>query len=78
TKGKLDGKTFVLTGTLESLGRDEAREKIVALGGHTSESVSSKVDYVVAGDKPGSKLEKAEKLGVTVLEEKDFLSLLES
>ncbi len=73
----LYGKTFVLTGTLASLSRDEAKERIKALGGDVSESVSNKTDYVVAGENAGSKLEKAQKLGVQVLDEKQFLELLQ-
>ena len=74
--GKLKGKKFVLTGTMESLGRDEAKEKIRALGGSVSGSVSKNIDYVVAGKKAGSKLNKAESLEVKVLSEKDFLKLV--
>ncbi len=74
--GALAGKTFVLTGTLPNLTRDEARELIEARGGKVSGSVSKKTDYVVAGADPGSKLAKAEALGVAVIDEGQLRRLL--
>ncbi len=74
--GKFTGKTFVVTGTLASLSREDAHKKIRAEGGDVSSSVSKKTSYVVVGENPGSKAEKALSLGVTVLNEKDFLKLL--
>jgi DNA ligase (NAD+) len=68
-EGPLAGKTFVLTGTLPALTREAATELIMAAGGKVTSSVSKKTDYVVAGESPGSKLEKAERLGVAVLDE---------
>ena len=70
------GKTFVLTGTLPSLGRDEARDLIEKAGGKVSGSVSKKTDYVVAGEEAGSKLTKAQELGVTILDEAGLRALL--
>jgi DNA ligase (NAD+) len=74
----LAGKTFVLTGTLPSMTRDEAKERIQSKGGKVTGSVSKKTDYVVAGSEPGSKLTEAERLGVTVLDEAGLMKLLQS
>jgi len=71
------GKTFVLTGSLASMAREEAKEKIRAQGGDVSESVSKKTDYLVAGAEPGSKYEKAKKLGVKIIGEKELIHFLE-
>jgi DNA ligase (NAD+) len=73
---ELDGLTFVLTGTLPTLSREEAKEKIEAAGGKVSGSVSKKTNYVVAGEDAGSKLEKAQQLGVSVIDEKGLLQLI--
>ena len=74
--GKLSGKSFVVTGTLSSMSRDQAKDKIRALGGDISESVSSKTSYLVVGENPGSKLSKAEELEVKILKENDLIELL--
>lgn len=74
----LSGKTFVLTGTLETLKRDEAKELIEKNGGKVSSSVSKKTDYVVAGENPGSKYDKAVKIGVEILDERGLLKLIDS
>lgn len=73
----LSGKTFVLTGTLESLSRDEAKAQLRARGADVAGSVSKKTSYVVAGEEAGSKLDKARELGVTVLTETEFLRMIQ-
>lgn len=71
-----EGKTFVLTGTLQSMTRDEASEKIRLLGGKTASSVSKNTSFVIAGESAGSKLTKAQNLGVIILSEDEFLSMI--
>ena len=73
---KLEGKIFVLTGTLATLSRKEASDRIEANGGKTSSSVSKKTDFVLAGEAAGSKRTKAESLGVPILSEDEFLALI--
>lgn len=75
--GHLEGKSFVLTGSLSGLTRGEAKDKIKARGGKTKESVSRTLDYLVVGDEPGSKLDEAKKYGVKVIDEQEFIKLLE-
>ncbi|MDR2507553.1 MAG: NAD-dependent DNA ligase LigA [Candidatus Accumulibacter sp.] len=76
TRGKFSGKTFVLTGTLPTLTRDEAKALIEAAGGRVSGSVSKKTDYVIAGDSPGSKITRANMLGISVLDETQLRFLI--
>ena len=74
--GPFTGKTFVFTGTLETMGRPDAEALVRRLGGKPASSVSSKTDYVVAGPGAGSKLEKAQKLKLNILDEQQFLELI--
>ncbi len=76
TRQPLNGESWVVTGTLETMGRDEATQKLQALGARVSGSVSSKTKCVVAGEKAGSKLDKAQKLDIRVLNEQEFLEFL--
>lgn len=73
---KFAGKTFVLTGSLEHYSREEASEIIEKMGGKTSSSVSNKTDYVLAGEDAGSKLKKAQELGITIISEEEFITML--
>lgn len=73
---KFAGKTFVLTGSLEHYSREEASEIIEKMGGKTSSSVSKKTDYVLAGEDAGSKLKKAQELGITIISEEEFITML--
>lgn len=74
--GGLTGKNFVLTGSLSSLTREEAKDKIKALGGKVKESVGRETDYVVVGAEPGSKYAKAQKMGIKILAEAEFLKMI--
>ena len=76
TQNKFGGKTFVLTGTLPTMKRSEASKIIESLGGKTSSSVSKKTDFVLAGEDAGSKLTKAQSLGVTVISEEEFMAMV--
>ena len=77
-EGHLDNKIFCLTGALPTLTREEATERILSAGGRVTSSVSKKTDFLVAGEAAGSKLEKAERLEVTVLDEAALLAMLEA
>ena len=72
----LMGKIFVITGTLKSMSREKAEAKIKNLGGKATSSISTKTSYLVLGENPGSKLEKANNLGVPILTEDEFMSML--
>lgn len=73
---KFKGKSFVLTGTLSSMSREEAKEKIISLGGTVLSAVSKNTDFVVVGENPGSKFDKAQKLGIQILTEEEFLKMI--
>ena len=75
---KLTGKSFVVTGSISSMSRNEAKDKIRALGGDISESVSSRTSYLVVGENPGSKFDKAQELGVEILNEENFIKLIKA
>jgi DNA ligase (NAD+) len=74
--GKLEGKAFVFTGALKDLTRDEAKQIVENLGGRVVASVSKKVDYVVVGEDPGSKVDQAEKLGIKTIDEAEFRKMI--
>jgi len=73
---KLGGKSFVVTGSLESMPRDDAQKKIVQFGGKVHSSITSKTDYLIVGEEPGSKLDKAKRLGTKIISEKEFLKMI--
>ena len=73
----LSGKTFILTGTLDTLSRDQAKVRLQALGAKVSGSVSENTNYLVVGAKPGAKLKKAKDLGVEIMDEQAFIFFLE-
>ncbi len=75
-KGKLNGTLFLFTGSLKSMSRDEARQKIEDLGGKTTNAISQKVTHLVAGEEAGSKLDKATKLGIKILSEEKFIETI--
>lgn len=75
-KGKLTGKTFLFTGTLKTFGRDEVRNLVESMGGMTVSSVSKKVDFVVVGEDPGSKSDKAKEIGIKILSEEEFKKMV--
>ena len=74
--GQLTGQVFVITGTLSAMGRNEAKQALLERGAKVTGSISSKTHYLIAGENPGSKVGKARDLGVSVLDEKEFIALL--
>jgi DNA ligase (NAD+) len=76
-KGKLVDKTFLFTGALKTFGRDEARNLVESSGGMTTSSISKKVDYLVVGEDPGSKFDKAKELGIKILTEEEFKKMIQ-
>jgi DNA ligase (NAD+) len=76
-KGPLSGKVFVFTGELDCCPRSKAKEMVEELGGQTADTVSKRVHYLVVGKNPGSKLQKAQKLGIRIISEEEFLKMLE-
>ena len=75
---KLAGQVFVITGTLSAMTRDEARDALLSRGAKVTGSISGKTDYLIVGANPGSKVNKAEELGIRILDENDFLQLLDA
>ncbi|MBN2183309.1 MAG: hypothetical protein JW715_15470 [Sedimentisphaerales bacterium] len=75
---KMADKTFVITGTLENFTRQQAEQAVKKIGGKTSSSVSKKTDFVLAGENPGSKLDKALKFGIKIINEQEFMELLDN
>ncbi len=73
---KLKGQSFVVTGSLDAMSREQAHKKIIQYGGDVNSSISAKTDYVIAGENPGSKIDKAKKLGVEIIDEKKFLGMI--
>lgn len=76
SQGKLKGLNFVITGALSTMSREEAKAKIISQGGKIQEAISSKTDFVIKGEKPGSKYEKAKKLGIKIIDEREFLKMI--
>jgi DNA ligase (NAD+) len=77
TKGILSGKTFLFTGTLQTMTREEAKQKVESLGGKITSSLSSQTNFLVVGENPGSKIQKAQAIGVPILNEQEWLQLIQ-